>query len=256
MTENRQDEIKEKKMDELYRVIIKPRLEENRETLCKDLRKIDLIKNDVKIINTKRIKSGLVVEMKRKEDGDKIIDLIKTNTEDGKYIVETLTKRKPQIILYGLNNEITKEELENCLIKQNDIEKEDFVIVHNYKVKYGTNWICEVNGKSFKKLVGWRKVNIGFEKIKVREYLKPRQCFECWRYGHKGKDCKNKKICVRCGDDDHDNEICQKSMMCANCNYQNVKFNRNIDSKHSPNDLNCPCLQNEIKKVKKYIYYG
>ena len=47
-------------------------------------------------------------------------------------------------------------------------------------------------------------MTVGFEKMKIQEDLpKPRQCQQCWKYGHKKEWCKGSPCCPVCGAADH-----------------------------------------------------
>ena len=47
-------------------------------------------------------------------------------------------------------------------------------------------------------------MTVGFEKIKIHEDLpKPRQCQQCWKYGHKQEWCKGSPCCPICRAADH-----------------------------------------------------
>ena len=62
-------------------------------------------------------------------------------------------------------------------------------------------------------------VRLGFGKYKVREYIpNPRQCYNCFRYGHGTKHCRDTStLCKRCGKIDHTSEICIENLKCVNC---------------------------------------
>ena len=58
------------------------------------------------------------------------------------------------------------------------------------------------------------------ERIRVRPYHhKALQCFNCYKYGHPSKVCKNSKLCNNCSDPEHDPEQgqCTAAPKCANC---------------------------------------
>lgn len=53
---------------------------------------------------------------------------------------------------------------------------------------------------------------------KVNYFIqRPRQCNNCWRLGHLGKQCKAKKRCVKCGSDDKCQEGCGTNKVCLLC---------------------------------------
>ena len=47
-------------------------------------------------------------------------------------------------------------------------------------------------------------MTVGFERMKIREDLpKPRQCQQCWKYGHKKEWCRGSPCCPICGASNH-----------------------------------------------------
>ncbi|XP_042892022.1 uncharacterized protein LOC122266368 [Penaeus japonicus] len=72
-------------------------------------------------------------------------------------------------------------------------------------------------------------MNIEYERLSVRPLKpKPMQCYNCYKYGHPSKFCKEKKICSRCSSDEHKYEDCTNPPKCVNCG-----------NTHSPLDKNC-----------------
>ncbi len=60
---------------------------------------------------------------------------------------------------------------------------------------------------------------LGYLKVKIEHYYpKPMQCFNCLRFGHLSKYCRNEKICSGCGVPSHEGD-CNKKY-CINCNEQ------------------------------------
>ena len=60
-------------------------------------------------------------------------------------------------------------------------------------------------------------VQIGFIRFRTRVYNPPPlRCFNCNRYGHKGKNCRSVRRCTRCGER-HDYAECKQTPRCINC---------------------------------------
>ena len=77
------------------------------------------------------------------------------------------------------------------------------------------------------------------ERIKVRPFQnKPIQCFNCFRFGHSSKVCKNAKTCLNCSALEHG--ICEKTPKCSNCQLD-----------HQANDKNCNVFKFEQSAVNK-----
>lgn len=64
-----------------------------------------------------------------------------------------------------------------------------------------------------------KEVYFGFIRYRVREYIpKPTRCFNCQKFGHVAKVCKEKKRCARCSGE-HDYGECGEGVRpkCCNC---------------------------------------
>lgn len=71
--------------------------------------------------------------------------------------------------------------------------------------------------------------------IRVRPFIEPvRQCFNCLRFGHIGRECRNPKICITCGTAFHGD--CNRDSRCVNCK-----------NAHKANDKTCPTRQHNIR---------
>ena len=77
------------------------------------------------------------------------------------------------------------------------------------------------------------------ERIRVRPFQnKPIQCFNCFKFGHSSKVCKNAKTCLNCSALEHG--ICEKTPKCSNCQLD-----------HQANDKNCNVFKFEQSAVNK-----
>ena len=74
-------------------------------------------------------------------------------------------------------------------------------------------------------------VSAGYMKYRVRQfYPKPLQCFRCFQYGHRMKDCSAcYPVCCPCDDIKHFVTKCVKAVKCINCGLD-----------HATNDKECP----------------
>ena len=82
-------------------------------------------------------------------------------------------------------------------------------------------------------------VYIENERISVRPYKqKPLQCFNCFKYGHPSRVCKNDKLCINCSEPAH--EECSVEAKCSNCR-----------ENHKSNDKKCPMFQLEAAALLK-----
>ena len=83
-------------------------------------------------------------------------------------------------------------------------------------------------------------VIIGYERVPVNLFIpNPLRCFNCQRYGHGSKNCKNQKVCARCGNTGHSSDDCSGEQKCVNCG-----------GGHMASSKDCPKWQGE-KKVQQ-----
>ena len=77
------------------------------------------------------------------------------------------------------------------------------------------------------------------ERIRVKPFQpRPMQCFNCLKYGHPSKACKNAKTCMNCSALAHGE--CSKPPKCANCQLD-----------HKANDRNCDVFNFEQSALNK-----
>ena len=62
-----------------------------------------------------------------------------------------------------------------------------------------------------------KEVSICLVKTKVDPRRNPMQCYNCYKFGHMAKTCRNKKCCSMCGDPHHDDTRIGLTPRCANC---------------------------------------
>lgn len=180
---------------------------------------INPTKLKVGVTNVRNIgRGGVLIETKKEDDLDKLIEEMKKldNLKD-QYMVKKVTKRNPTVILYNVNKDISKDDLISKIKQQNeDMENAEIEIRFSFKGKTGMNWVVSMDPDSFRKVKFRQKLYVGWERISVREFLRTMQCFNCWRYGHLARNCKNKQTCVKCSGE-HDVKQCESTIYkCGN----------------------------------------
>lgn len=94
-----------------------------------------------------------------------------------------------------------------------------------------------------------------WKKFNFREYLRPRKCYKCNRFGHISTKCDGEECCPLCGETDHKRAECTKEAKCVNCTHANVKFNKSLETNHTSLDPTCPTHLNQMKLLKNGINY-
>ena len=60
------------------------------------------------------------------------------------------------------------------------------------------------------------KIKIGYCIVNVQPYIpNPLRCFQCQKFGHSKKWCKNKPACWKCGSEGHDGSDCTSETVCC-----------------------------------------
>ncbi|GIY87046.1 uncharacterized protein CDAR_233451 [Caerostris darwini] len=130
-----------------------------------NIRKIKVAVKNVRNINN----GGILIETDTEKDLDILIEEFKKKDElTQKYTIAKPVARKPHIICFNVSAEV---ELAECLI----------------------NWIIEVNPNIYARVAKVKKLNIGWERIGFKEYLRPSQCYKCGKYGHTSTYCKQER---------------------------------------------------------------
>ncbi|GIX87726.1 CCHC-type domain-containing protein [Caerostris darwini] len=199
-------------------------------------------------------KGGIIIEAVEEEDLDnssrnyKTIQLSQRTTRSGNYL------KGSHISFAIVSEELTTDAIKANIMHQCHIDSDysgAISIVHSYIGPRGTNWIFEISPDLFKKL------NHGWERVPIREYIKPQQCFKCGQFGHLAKQCaETKDICTKCGGHDHQWRDCIAQPKCVNCTKHNSKFNSNIPTSHSCTERSCPAYIRETKNFSNRTDYG
>lgn len=136
-----------------------------------------------------------------------------------------------KIKAYDFNNNIAVDKVTRIFRKVMGIEKTEYVPTQSIIVSF--------KSQKLPKYVTINRVIASVEPYVQKVLL----CFNCYRYGHLGKQCKSTVRCLRCGDK-HSSATCNNTVndpICFHCK-----------GKHLTTDFNkCPEFkrQKEIKKI-------
>lgn len=249
-----------RKREDSVVALIYPKADVESEVTRDEVKKsINPIQLGMGIKRVKKIaKGGVLMGLNNDTDYNKLaLDIDSNDNLRENYVIKKAEKLRPKIIVYTLQSELEDEEIINCLEAQNGILKEsncklEFIM----KSSRGKNAIIALESESFNQIIKKGKINIKWGRFNIREYIRPLQCYNCYKYGHLAKFCRAKKKCRNCCSDEHETDKCVSEMSCFKCYQYNVKFNTKHDCHHSVRDRNCLIYENEILKLRARIDYG
>lgn len=141
------------------------------------------------------------------------------------------------------------EELINSIVAQNDLgEQNEIKILFKMANNKGKNVIISCHHSTFNKILRKGKVCLNWERYNVRKFLRPLQCFKCYKYGHLAKYCRGIDICSNCRSTEHKHDTCESITKCINCDYSNTKYGTKYNIDHNVRDKNCNICINEINQ--------
>ncbi|XP_023240712.1 uncharacterized protein LOC111639152 [Centruroides sculpturatus] len=206
-------------------------------------------------------RGGIAIEVGTEEEKKKLRREIEEKT--GLKTREPV-KRRPRIVIYGVSKDASKEEVEECLFEQNDIlncnlDIEDYKKEVELKFKYGNrqkltvNWVAEVSPRVRQVLLPKKKINLGWSRCGIEEYINVTQCYKCCKLGHIAKNCEEKDIvCSQCGQQHRFKDCPNKGRAdCCNCRREKLK-----DTCHNACDKKCPLIQKVRRMIIAKIDYG
>lgn len=241
-------------------LIIKPKDTQESSKTRKDVDKnINPTELNIGVNNIRYTKAGnVIIKCGTKEDTE-ALKIIATQKLNEKYEVEETKLKKPRIKICHYYGNKNATEIENSIRKQNKYIEESDEIKVTYIKKTdtkGTLVFAECSSRLFNKIMYYKKIYIGWERYPVYEDISLPQCYHCYGYYHKNKDCRNKKVCVYCAGE-HLEEQCPKQIKkCNNCAVANNKYKTSYDTSHEANSKECPTYKYLIQILRTKINYS
>lgn len=195
-----------------------------------------------------------VVNTKKGEVAIKIVEIAK----DG---LQTFSKELGEKVEMAAKAEI-QEQLETVVIRDIDdiVTEDDLKIAIEDKigtdVPYKLNIIQRRSGASYthayllmpvrsvSQLLKNRRIRAGWSSCRIERKVSPLRCFNCCKYGHTAKECKNasrKNICWKCGELDHKAVDCVNEERCHECEV----------SGHRADSSKCPTYRKMLEVVRR-----
>lgn len=161
------------------------------------------------------------------------------------------------MVIYSIEDKQENEELLHLIQSQNEILADaDVKIEFRMKSNYGTNLVISLNPEPFKKLIKIGIINIGWQRLRLREYIRPMQCFKCQMNDQLAKFCRNEQKCSNWGSKDHAYKDFKEDAECINCVIYNERYNAGYEVKHNSRDKCCLVRDKEVNNLKFRIDYG
>lgn len=251
-------------------IIIKPKNnQESQITKSEIKKKVNPSDMSVGISMVKECKHGaIVIGCENREGLGKLKSSI-TEQLGSNYNISQTKLKKPRVKVFNVEKVDTENdnELFQKIFNQNDIKQQ--VKCNDVKMsvifkkdcinKRECNVIIETDPALHKVLIEKEKINIGWKRCRVENYVSVVRCFNCSRYGHMKAECKSETpVCPFCMED-HVLQECKADKMdfkCVNCKYANDKFKLNLNYNHCALDKQCPSWLNVVRNMQRKIDYA
>nr|CAI5860220.1 unnamed protein product [Callosobruchus analis] len=165
----------------------------------------------------------------KKEDVKKSTYVLIISKFERKYEILTPKPLRPRLIIPDVDKSVqSKEEFIQHIEQGNPIlSASDIKVVSMLKLKFSVSFIIEVDPDVRKHILSRGYLFVSWQKCTVRDYVSVTRCFNCCRYGHIRKDCKEKPVCSQCCGEHSFRECNSNTKKCINC----AKFNSFINKK-------------------------
>ncbi|KAL0892591.1 hypothetical protein ABMA27_014320 [Loxostege sticticalis] len=178
---------------------------------------------------------------------------------------EEARKRKPLIILKGINKDTNREELLDIIAQQNAVPIEGMRLCFPLKNRNEKlyNVVLEVQPTIYKKFIESERVNIEHQRVRAAEFSRFVQCYKCLEFGHTNNKCRADYYpCSHCASTAHSFANCpnknkSEALKCINCTRHNEKTGSNAGTKHSAtNSKICPRIIHTRNILQETVDYG
>lgn len=239
-------------------VIIKPKNDKQTSATTKTDVKEKIDPTQVPINGLRLISNGAVLLECTNQNAEQIKALAEINLGEN-YEIKVPEKIRPKLKIVGMSEKLDELSIVNNIKKQNAyiINSEIKVLHVNDNGKYrGISAIIEIDNENFGKMMIEKKVNIGWDRCYVYEYVNVRICYKCCGYNHIAQKCTREKACKKCGGN-HDIKECNEDITkCINCASVNSKLNLKFDTNHQAGSSECKVYQRKMDIERKKISYN
>lgn len=162
--------------------------------------------------------------------------------------------------MVGIDNESADDNLENDIIKRNEIQTGDgdLKMVHKYvnKNTNKTTAVLEVTQEAYKQIKKEKKIYVGWQRCLYHDDFNVNMCNKCCRFNHSQKKCKNKPVCWKCAYKHEGKDCTSEVKKCFNCTSANDKYAEHYRADHCAIDHHvCESYKLKLAKTIKNIDY-
>ena len=199
-------------------------------------------------------KTAVIISCPTTEDREKVKKAVASTNPQ--LIMKDDILKKPTIVLKGVLKDITEDELQESVRKQNKFP--DSVIKIKYKRRNRhpllANVICEVSSDLYRSIMESGRVNIGHQRVYADDVSPVIQCYNCMGFGHTKRFCElTKPACSHCAGN-HTFKDCPKlnnQATCCNCSSK-----KRPHTDHAATSFNCPIKALMDRRARERIDYG
>lgn len=245
-----------------HAVIVSHKEEKDSAEVMKAVKKsLDPRKLKVGITNIRQSSNGrAVISCEKKQDAEIIMKALSSETVSA----TCAKKRNPKIILKGVQKELNSADIIETMGEQNedlaDLKEESKILFfQKNKNPHLTNVVIETSPKTWKKIIGMGRINIGFQRIHAENFISTMQCMNCLGFGHLKKHCEMETRCWHCAGK-HTFAQCQNKdkadeVKCGSCVNENRKRKTSAPSRHRSGTHECPLFRKEIERSIDHTNY-
>jgi len=203
-------------------------------------------RNKLKVRNIRKLRNkGIAIEVNSQVD----VDIInRSNLESVDLVITAPKKQNPNIVIYDVDKDCSRDELKEDFIEKNlpwstSQERCDLEQAVNFKYSFKSkndrmvNWVVQLPGSHFHKIINAERVFMGWKTYRIKEYINIVRCFKCHGYGHIAMCSVPKQLCDYCSSEEHAREDCKQrgAPLCINC----IRFKKK-QVQHHVRDRLCP----------------
>ncbi|XP_044764523.1 uncharacterized protein LOC123321084 [Coccinella septempunctata] len=180
-----------------------------------------------------------------------------------KEILKEMNDKKPTIMITGVMNGYSDEEIIGQLTNENEELNNTFGSTLKQRMRvlsrktcrneYEENIKIETDHEVAKYLLKRGYAYMDMVRLRIEEIIDVSLCFNCHKYGHVAKYCKDQTICHKCGENHRGSECKTLILDCPNCKINRIQKDLR---RHTAIDTNCPIYGRKVAQIRQTVNYG